>query len=439
MARMMFLRPFKLVKPYLPESLYGRVLLILVAPLVLATVITTYIFLDHHLDSITRRLADDIASEVSSIVKLDQLKALYPEELEVFSWESYNLELHYLYIYTPREVLQTPMRVIGKWFLEQSLSAHLDYPYKVTIDKDTIFINILLPDKVLHFEMSRKRLLSKTTPIYLMWVLGLPILLFIIAAFFMKNQVRPIRKLAKSADKFGKGLAGPAIKPEGAAEVRQAMIAFNRMRERIQRQITQRTDMLAGVSHDLRTPLTRMGLQLAMLEDSPEAAGLKADVEEMRNMVESYLAFARGEKPEKAVMTNIYDLIETVAEPYRDKIELPMRVSLRRQVKPQSLKRCFQNLFANADRYATKIRVTLEDYNDGFRIEINDNGPGIPKGRRQDVFKPFYRLDAARNLDHGGVGLGLSIAQDAIHQHGGTIELDDSLLGGVKVIITLPG
>lgn len=438
MARMSLLHPFKMLKQFMPKSLYARTLVILVVPLLVVTVGTIYFFIDHHLDTLTHRLAEDIAGEISSITEVYRSKTMDREQAIQFAKEHHDIKLSFVNKFEASRNERTPMRAIGEWFLDDALIEVMKVPYYVKLDKSTIYVDVILPDEVMRFETPRKRLLSKTTPMYLLWVIVLPVFMFIIAALFMKNQVRPIRRLVSSADKFGKGLAVPPIKPEGATEVRQAAVAFNRMQERIHRQITQRTEMLAGVSHDLRTPLTRMELQLAMLENSPEVEGLKQDVTEMRTMVESYLSFARGEEPEKPVMTNIYDLLESVANKYGDKVILPKRRSYRRPVRIQCLKRCFQNLLDNANKYANHVKVSMEAVNDGFEIAIEDDGPGIPENKRQEVFRPFYRIDTARNLDHGGTGLGLCIAQDAVHQHGGTIELDESSLGGLKVLIKIP-
>lgn len=438
MARLNALHPFKALKPFMPKSLYARTLLILVVPLLVVMLGTVYFFIDHHLDTMTHRLADNIANEISSVAELYRTKAMDRKQAIRFAKDHYDTKLVFEDSYEYKRGEKTPMRAIGEWFLEESLSDTLKAPFYVKLSKTTINVDVLLDNEVMHFETPRKRLLSKSTPVYLLWVILLPIFMFIVAALFMKNQVRPIRRLVSSADKLGKGLSVPPIKPEGAIEVRQAAVAFNRMQERIMRQITQRTEMLAGVSHDLRTPLTRMELELAMLDNSPEVEGLKEDVAEMRGMVESFLAFARGDAPEPAVMTNIYDLMESVANQYGDKVDLPKRRSFRRPLKVQRMRRCFQNLLENAHKYADKIHVSIKPVDEACEIIIEDDGPGIPESQRQDVFKPFFRVDPSRNLNQGGTGLGLCIAQDAIHQHGGTIELADSSMGGLKVILRIP-
>ncbi|MBP6986496.1 MAG: HAMP domain-containing protein, partial [Alphaproteobacteria bacterium] len=255
------------LKSFLPKSLYARTLVILMAPVLVAMVVTIYVFINHHLDSMTHRLADNIAGEISSLTEMYQSQAMGKEQLIEFAKEHYQISLSFRDEYNLRKKSESTIRAIGEWFLEESLNANLKLPFYVRLDRNTIYIDVLVNSDVLHFETSRKRLLSKTTPVYLLWAIVLPLFMFLIAAIFMKNQVKPLRRLARAADKFGKGLSVPPIKPEGSTEVRQAAMAFNRMQERIHRQISQRTEMLAGVSHDLRTPLTRMELELAMMED----------------------------------------------------------------------------------------------------------------------------------------------------------------------------
>lgn len=438
MAGLSNVKPFKFLKSCMPKSLYARTLIILVVPLIVVMTGTLYIFIDQYLDKVTHRLANNIAGEISSMTEVYKSKTMTLEQLSSFGQEHYEMSVRIENGYEVKKFEKSTMRAIGAWFLEESLTVSLNVPFYVKLDKNFIYVDVILDNAVLHFETPRKRLLSRSTPISLLLVIILPVLMFIIAALFMKNQVRPLRRLASAADKFGKGLPMPDIRPEGATEVRQAALAFNLMRERLHRQIVQRTEMLAGVSHDLRTPLTRMELQLAMIAESPEVDGLKQDVKEMKNMVESFLAFARGDEPEKAVMTNVFDLLESVALTYGPKVTLPKRKNYRRLIRTQSMKRCFQNLLDNANKYASKIQIDITLDNNQIIITIEDNGPGIPSKYRSDVFKPFFRIDSSRNLDSGGSGLGLSIAQDVIYKHGGTIDLSDSSLGGLKVTIQIP-
>ncbi len=266
-------------------------------------------------------------------------------------------------------------------------------------------------------------------------------ILFGVATIFMCNQVKPIRRLAAAADELGKGRDAPNLKPEGAREIRQASAAFIAMRDRIQRQITQRTDMLAGVSHDLRTPLTRMKLQLEMVKDSSDTAALKDDVAEMEHMVEGYLAFARGEGFETPKPTNIVHILGDVvvsAKRRGTEVDFHTEGQFVVRIRQNAFKRCINNLLDNADRHAIHVSIRTGKRGDAIEITVDDDGPGIPKHLRDEAFKPFFRLDESRNPETGGVGLGLTIARDIIRGHGGDIILSGSPSGGLRARLTLP-
>jgi two-component system osmolarity sensor histidine kinase EnvZ len=286
-----------------------------------------------------------------------------------------------------------------------------------------------------------RRLFTRATFIFLLWMIGSSIVLSAVALMFMRNQIRPIRRLAHAADSFGKGRDVARFKPEGASEVRQAATAFLEMRDRIRRQMMQRTAMLAGVSHDLRTPLTRMKLQLELMGDNPDIDALREDVTDMETMVEGYLAFARGEEEETAVSTDLAGLVEETADAVRRSggtvtVRLEGRPVM--SVRRLALKRCLSNLAENARRYATRMEISCAARPDAMEITIDDDGPGIPPEHRTDVFRPFFRLDASRNSNTGGSGLGLAIARDIARSHGGDVMLGDSPLGGLRVTVRLP-
>ena len=325
----------------------------------------------------------------------------------------------------------------------RSLNESVRRPFKVdseSLDKRVIVL-VQLPEGVFEVIANRKRLFSSTTYIFVLWMVGTSMILFGVAVIFMRNQVRPIRRLAAAADAFGKGRDAPRFKPEGATEVRQAASAFISMRDRIQRQITQRTEMLAGVSHDLRTPLTRMKLQLEMAEDSDDTEDLKRDIVEMEHMLEGYLAFARGEGDELPKPTNISSMLSDIVTSAQRKgaeVDLHTEGDIIVPVRPNAFKRCVTNLVDNADRYATHVSVRAGKRGDAIDVTIDDNGPGIPPDKWDDVFKPFFRLDESRNQGTGGVGLGLTIARDVIRGHGGDISLDVSPAGGLRARLTLP-
>jgi two-component system osmolarity sensor histidine kinase EnvZ len=440
-ARLIFIHPFKHLKRFMPRSLFGRVSLILLTPLVFVMTITTFVFIDRHWEDSTQRLSQDIAGNLAALVEIRKSSNWPPERISQFAKKHFDFRIHFNKSKARQHPFLTPMRSIGAGFLMEALHQSLIDPFQVIINKNTIDVEVVLTDEVIHVSMSRKRLLSKTAPVFLMWQLGTPILFFIIAAIFMHNQIRPIRRLAYAANRFGKGREVRKFKPEGAFEVRQAGIAFNLMRERIERQITQRTEMLAGVSHDLRTPLTRMGLQLAMLKETAELKGLKTDVKEMTKMIEAYLGFARGEDGEKAQPTTLKLLLDDVIASCLKKsslIHLACDPALRIELRVHSMKRCITNLLENALRYAHQVWIHVEQSSQWVTLFIEDDGPGIAKEKREDVFKPFFRLEQSRNIDTGGVGLGLAIAKDLVHQHGGKISLRDSPKGGLRVVVKLP-
>jgi two-component system osmolarity sensor histidine kinase EnvZ len=274
-----------------------------------------------------------------------------------------------------------------------------------------------------------------------MWMAGSSLVLLAIATLFLRNQVKSLRRLAAAADNFGKGRFVPFFKIEGAVEIRQAALAFMTMRDRIQRQIRQRTQMLAGVSHDLRTPLTRMKLALELLGNDPAAEELKSDVAEMERMIHGYLDFARGEGAEKPVETDISLLIEEIAAAMRREgtpLSVAAGAELVIAVKPNALRRCLTNLIANARRHGSHVWLTGVPVADGIDIFVDDDGPGIPAADRGRVFRAFVRLDASRNLSTGGVGLGLTIARDVARSHGGDVRLETSPHGGLRARVHLP-
>jgi two-component system osmolarity sensor histidine kinase EnvZ len=328
--------------------------------------------------------------------------------------------------------------------LTKALRERLPYPFAIDTDApdEMVRIDVQLAEGVLQVLVPRQRLFSSTTYIFIMWMVGSSIVLFGVATIFMRNQVRPIRRLARAADSFGKGRDVPGFRPEGATEVRLAAAAFLQMRSRIKRQIGQRTEMLAGVSHDLRTPLTRMKLQLALLGDSREVDNLASDVTEMEKMVEGYLAFARGEGAEQPLRANLGELLhDIVAQMDREsggKIDLHLEQKLVLPLRLEAIRRCLANLIGNAQSHAEHVKVSAGRRKNIVEIMIDDDGPGIPEAERDDVFKPFYRLDRSRSPDTAGTGLGLAIARDVARGHGGDIALEDAPGGGLRARLWLP-
>ncbi|MCE3232216.1 MAG: ATPase [Rickettsiaceae bacterium] len=309
-----------------------------------------------------------------------------------------------------------------------------------TNDKSDVVTEIELPDGVLRIISSDKRLRNPSSYIFILWMTGTALIFITISIFFMRNQVRSITTLATVADKFGKGQDTDNFKPAGATEVRQVANAFIDMRDRIRKQIEQRTEMLAGVSHDLKTPLTRMKLQLAMMKQTDEIKELQDDVTELEKMVQGFLDFAKGKERVTDNSVNISDLLRSVIAGYRHNhknIELKAQKGAELHINSNAIRRVFTNIIDNALRYGERVMITVSISDKEVEIAIDDNGPGIPVNKRELVFKPFYRLDSSRHLESGNTGLGLSIAKDIVTGYGGDITLEDSPIGGLRVVIRL--
>ena len=432
-----------LIKGLLPRSLLGRSLMIIVTPLVLLQVVSGFIFYESHWDKVTLRLARNLAGDIASVITL--LRQDPGNSESIFDMAAEHMEMR-LHVKTGDILPNTPPDESGlmERALVRAMREYVGKPFQIdthSLDRNVV-IRIQMTDGVLIVVTTRKRLFSSTTYIFVLWMVGTAMILFGVAVVFMRNQVKPIRRLALAADTFGKGRDAPSFKPEGAQEVRQAATAFIAMRDRIQRQITQRTEMLAGVSHDLRTPLTRMKLQLELLGDREGVADLKGDVEEMEYMLEGYLAFARGEGSETPRPTSLTALLgDVVAQARRkggDAIDLHTESEITMPIRPAAMKRCVTNLIDNALRYADHVSVRAGRRGDAIEITVDDDGPGIPEDRRDDVFKPFFRLETSRNPVTGGVGLGLTIARDVLRGHGGDIQLSASPSGGLRARLRLP-
>lgn len=431
------------IKKILPKSLLGRSLMIIVTPLLLLQVVSGIIFFETHWDKVTLRLARSVAGDVAAVISLMRENPRSPERGWIFDIASSNMQL----VVTMRDkavLPNTPLVADGLMprMLIRAMREYVGKPFQIDTEslRRHVVIDVQLADGVLHVVTSRKRLFSSTAYVFVIWMVGTSLILFAVATVFMRNQVKPIRRLAMAADNFGKGRDVWNFKPEGASEVRRAASAFLAMRDRIVRQIRQRTEMLAGVSHDLRTPLTRMRLQLEMLSDEP-ASDLKADVAEMEHMLEGYLAFARGEGAEQPIPTNLGQLLGEVAEQGRRKsglVDLHVESELILPLRTTEFKRCLTNLVDNAIRYGDHVTIRAGERNNAVEITIDDDGPGIPEDCRDDVLKPFYRVEESRNPVTGGVGLGLTIATDVVRGHGGEIDLSGSPNGGLRVRLRIP-
>ena len=435
------------LKRLLPRGLFGRSLIIIVAPIVLLQAIIAYVFFERDLDTTTRRLARDVAADIALLVALeDNHQGPMRESLRALSAR----QLDYRIQFFPGQNmppfhgrLTSTIDVALDDILEQRIGADRDF--RTTRIGDDFEIRVDVHDGVLSVLVPRDRVTVSKPDIFILWMVGSSLLLMGIAILFLRNQVRPIERLARAADSFGKGRAVPDFKPYGATEVRRAAQAFITMRERIERHVTQRTEMLAGVSHDIKTPLTRMKLTLAMMPDgeghdaSNDVASMRDDIAEMEHMLDDYLAFARGEGGEDASLTDLGELVREAASAAeraqpkaRISVTAPAHVPVK--VRRAGMRRVLANLIENAFKHGTTVAVSLTQDEHLVEIAVEDNGPGIPEPRREEAFRPFHRLDEGRNLQSGGSGLGLAIAR----AHGGDIVLSESPLGGLKATVRSP-
>lgn len=431
------------IKRVLPRTMFGRSLLIVVMPLILLQAIATWVFYDRHWAAVSWRLSAAVAGDIGLLVDTLKLAASPPQTAALLGRAKAQTDLDFSI--SRNVTLPPPSPATGRLVedqLTQAIQGRLNLPFHIDLlDDGGAAVKVQLSDGVLSVDVPRNRLYSSTTYIFVMWMLGSSLVLLVVATIFLRNQVKSLRRLAEAADSFGKGRPVPSFKVEGAVEIRRAAIAFMTMRDRLQRQIRQRTQMLAGVSHDLRTPLTRMKLALELLGNDPAVTELKSDVAEMEHMVHGYLDFARGEGTEASVETDISILIEDLSADLRREgtpltVVAPPEYVL--PVRPNALRRCLANLIGNARRHGSHVWLTGIAVADGIDILVDDNGPGIPPANRARVFRPFVRLDSSRNPSTGGVGLGLTIARDVARSHGGDVKLETSPHGGLRARVHLP-
>lgn len=429
-----------------PKSLLGRSILLLVVPMVLLQLIAAFAFYQRHWDTISRRLSGGIAGEIAAVLELYMAAPTPADQQAVFDMARRQFQM--AMEFNPGTRLSEdsqklrPLSITDRE-LKRAMDDRVALPYAFDANRqdDQVEIQLQLHDGVLTIWTIEKRLFSTTTYVFILWMVGASTVLLAISIVFLRREMQPIERLAKAADSFGKGQDVPNFAPEGTREIRRAAEAFMVMRERIQRQIDQRTEMLAGVSHDLRAPLTRMKLALALMKVTDETADLKRDVEEMERMVRGYLDFARGEDSEPAESIDMSDLLGEVASDARRKgkaVSIVVDQDLVAKIRPNAFKRCLTNLVENALRYGKTVKIAARRVADAVEIAIDDDGPGIPAERRDDVFRPFRRLDAARGPDTGGVGLGLTIARDVARAHGGDITLHDAPAGGLRALVRIP-
>ncbi len=441
------LHPFRALRRVLPRGLFGRSLIIIVTPIVLLQGIMTYVFFERDLRETTRRMAVDVAADVAFLIALeDGSKSPLREHLRATAQKQLRYRVTFLpgARVTPR-ALKKPSTIDE--VLEEVITQQIGERrhHRLGNVGSDLLLDVEVRDGALRLQIPRERVTVSKPDIFILWMVGSSLLLTSIATVFLRNQVRPIERLARAAEAFGVGRSVPDFKAYGAIEVRRAARAFIEMRERIERHVQQRTEMLAGVSHDLKTPLTRIKLQLAMMEDSEDTDALRTDIYEMEHMLDEYLDFARGEGGESPVASNLGHLLRQAADAAAsarpggaDRVTVDAFEDIVVAVKRNALKRCIINLIDNALKHGKLVHAHL-DRADGFAgLNIDDDGPGIPEARREEAFRAFHRLDEGRNLQTGGVGLGLAIARGIARAHGGDLVLSDSPMGGLRATIRLP-
>jgi two-component system osmolarity sensor histidine kinase EnvZ len=446
-TRMLWRRATRYLADALPKGLYKRSLLIVILPMVLLQSAVTFAFMQHHWDLVTRRLSEAVARDVGALTDLYQKLAPGQDDAslanlasERFRMDASLLPAGPLPPVMPRsfyDALDPLTRTLPKEIKKQ-----ITQPFWIdTVGRSGLMeIRVDLGGRVLRLVTRRALAYEANAHIFVLWMLGAMIALLTVAIIFLRNQIRPILRLAKAAEDFGKG-RDLDFSPHGAREVRQAGHAFIEMKRRVERATEQRTAMLNGVSHDLRTMLTRFKLSLALLDNSADSEFLQKDVDEMGQMLEGYLAFARGDTGEATARVNIASMLEDLRAAsvrHGASIGVETRGNLDIRIRPMAMKRCVGNLVANAQRHADNVRVSAIREAQFLSIVVDDDGTGIDPAFREDVFRPFYRLDEARNQDEGGSGLGLAIARDIARSHGGDITLSDSPMGGLRAAVRIP-
>ncbi|HIA60231.1 MAG TPA: HAMP domain-containing protein [Pelagibacterales bacterium] len=429
-----------ILKKLIPSSLLGRSIIIIFVPIIVLVILTSLVFYQTSWNIISKRLTQSVVADINVIVKLiDQdlkFKAI------IIAKDDFKMDVSYKPDTNLNPLSFKPARGILSTRLKQALE-ELDKPFIYdlsNLDKGATIL-IQLDNDLLIINVNKDRLYSESAFVFLLWMIFASLILLFFSYFFMNKQLRPLKRLSIIAETFGRGLDAPELKSAGATEIRQTAKAFNQMRTRIKRFLKQRTDMLAGVSHDLRTPLTRMKLQLSLLKDEKAKSELELDIKEMTAMLDSYVSFVRTEAPEPIENISINEIIKDILKNINQdnyKITLEEKDKIKTSGRPLQIKRAFQNIIDNSLRYSKKIKVSIKSIEEECEIIFDDDGPGIPNKNYEDVFKPFFTLDPSRNKLKGESGLGLSISRDIIRSHGGDIKLDQSEFGGLKSTILLP-
>ena len=430
-----------IIKKILPKRLFYRSLIIVITPIILLQIIITIVFFDSLWIKANKGMTRSLVNEIQTMFDVYK-KGNENEQQMIISL--YNKNFDFVISLKENELL--PAKKAERWFspIDRSLRRELkpvfdSYWFDTTSYKELVDLRIKYKNGILQIFFPRYKIAPSSARILALWITLPGLLLILIALVFLKNQTRPIVNLAKAAESFGKGEFVKEFRPSGAKEIRQAAYEFDRMRKRITIQLHQRSEMLSGISHDLRTPLTRLKLQLSFLKQQDLAKKMSGDIEEMERMLNEYLEFSRYQKNEETETANLNDVITKIVEKYQDeKVNINLEENLTINMRLNSFKRCLMNLIDNGLSYGKKVEIFTKKTLSNIIIFVDDDGPGIPEKEHQNVMKPFYRIDKSRGQNKAGVGLGLSIANDIIRSHGGNISLEKSPLNGLRVKVSLP-
>ena len=431
-----------ILKKILPTGLFYRSLIIVAAPTIILQIIITIVFFDSIWIKANKGLTRSLVGEIKT------LSDIYTgNDLEQIDYLTGQFKYNFDFVINIKDEILPQVSKERKFSpMDRSLRRELksvfgstNYWFDTIKYEDVVEIRVKSNEKVIQVLFPRERIAPSSVRIFLFWITFPSILLISIAIIFLKNQTRPIVNLAKAAEKFGKGDFVSGIRPSGASEIRKAAYEFDRMAKRIDRHLKQRSEMLSGISHDLRTPLTRLKLQLAMLNQKEFSSKMSKDIDEMESMLNSYLQFAKSQIQEETIAININKLFNEIASEKNNKnLHLDTQVEIVIVARKNALKRCLNNIIENGLNYAKNVYVNMSKSTNKINIFIADDGPGVPLNEYKNVFKPFFRLDESRNLNKSGVGLGMSIAEDIVRSHGGNIELNESKYKGLQVKISLP-
>ena len=431
-----------ILKKNLPKGLFYRSLIIVAAPTIILQIIITIVFFDSIWIKANKGLTKSLVGEIKTLSDIYTGKDI--EQIDYLT-EQFKLNFDFI-INVKDEKLPTVSKERKYSPMDRSLRRELksvfgtsNYWFDTVAYNDVVEIKVNSNDKIIQVLFPKEKIAPSSVRLFILWITLPSLLLISIAIIFLKNQTRPIVNLSKAAERFGKGDFMSSIRPSGASEIRKAAYEFDRMAKRIDRHLKQRSEMLSGISHDLRTPLTRLKLQLAMLDQKNISEKMSKDIDEMESMLSSYLQFAKSQVQEESVATNVNNIFKEIMDEKNNKnLHFDLADEIIFVARKKALKRCFNNIVENGLNYATNVYVVITKTTNMVNISIEDDGPGIPINQYKNVFRPFYRLDASRNLNHSGVGLGMSIAEDIVRSHGGNIELNKSKHKGLQVKISLP-